>query len=243
MRRNGYSRSALNERLNIVLIREVASRWGAGTGCSDSTTHWGGAADRPHRRRLPQKHCERHLPERRTRESTRHGTTTLLAALNVLKGTVIGECRLRHRYQEFPGFLDSIDRSVDSTLDVHLVSRRRAAGSTDVHSDVRSRSVKRRPVNGFECKLPRSSLSAVASPGVSFVPLAVTARLSHPALAPRIDNPRKETAMNDPNPAFASHDSYLTALGKSQPEQQDRSLRRSSGSEHHLGRCRIRRRR
>jgi hypothetical protein len=46
------------------------------------------------------------------------------------------------------------------------------------------------------------------------VTLPVTARLLHPALSPRIDNPRKETAMNDPDPAFASYDRYREALGK-----------------------------
>jgi hypothetical protein len=30
-----------------------------------------------------------------------HGTTTLFAALNVLDGTVIGQCMARHRHQEF----------------------------------------------------------------------------------------------------------------------------------------------
>jgi hypothetical protein len=46
------------------------------------------------------------------------------------------------------------------------------------------------------------------------VALPVTARLLRPALSPRIDNPRKETAMNDPDPAFASYDRYREALNK-----------------------------
>ena len=36
-----------------------------------------------------------------THDYKRHGTTTLFAALNVLEGTVIGECMSRHRHQEF----------------------------------------------------------------------------------------------------------------------------------------------
>jgi len=32
------------------------------------------------------------LPERQTHDNERHGTTTLFAALNVLDGTVIGQC-------------------------------------------------------------------------------------------------------------------------------------------------------
>jgi transposase len=61
------------------------------------------------------------LPERQTHDYTRHGTTTLFAALNVLEGTVIGECKPRHRHQEFLLFLERIDQSVDGAFDVHLV--------------------------------------------------------------------------------------------------------------------------
>ena len=61
------------------------------------------------------------LPARRTHDYQRHGTTTLFAALNVLEGTVIGECQSRHRHQEFLRFLDRIEHSVDADLDIHLV--------------------------------------------------------------------------------------------------------------------------
>ena len=52
------------------------------------------------------------LPERQTHDYQRHGTTTLFAALNVLEGTVIGQCQPRHRHQEFLLFLDRIEASV-----------------------------------------------------------------------------------------------------------------------------------
>src|SRR5579863_398010 len=61
------------------------------------------------------------LPERQTHDYERHGTTTLFAALNVLEGTVIGQCQPRHRHQEFLRFLDRIDESVNPSLDIHLV--------------------------------------------------------------------------------------------------------------------------
>ena len=61
------------------------------------------------------------LPERRTHDYQRHGPTTLFASLNVLEGTVIGECQPRHRHQEFLRFLDRIDQSVDAELEIHLV--------------------------------------------------------------------------------------------------------------------------
>lgn len=61
------------------------------------------------------------LPERQTHDYERHGTTTLFAALNVLEGTVIGQCQPRHRHQEFIRFLDKIEAATDTSLDIHLV--------------------------------------------------------------------------------------------------------------------------
>jgi transposase len=60
------------------------------------------------------------LPERRTHDYRRHGTTSLFAALDVATGRVIGECHRRHRSQEFLRFLNTIDAAVPSHLDVHL---------------------------------------------------------------------------------------------------------------------------
>ena len=45
-----------------------------------------------------------------THDYKRHGTTTLFAALNVLDGSVIGQCMQRHRHQEFIRFLNRIER-------------------------------------------------------------------------------------------------------------------------------------
>src|SRR5207249_2724668 len=50
--------------------------------------------------------------ERRTHDYTRHGTTSLFAALNVKTGKVIGEFHHRHRAAEFRGFLDTIEAAV-----------------------------------------------------------------------------------------------------------------------------------
>src|SRR5216683_1250197 len=46
------------------------------------------------------------LPERRTHDYKRHGTTTLFAAFNILNGKVIGACLPRHRGREFIKFLN-----------------------------------------------------------------------------------------------------------------------------------------
>jgi len=56
-----------------------------------------------------------------THDYQRHGTTTLFAALNVLERTVIGECQSRHRHQEFLQFLDRIDESVETGLEIHMI--------------------------------------------------------------------------------------------------------------------------
>jgi transposase len=61
------------------------------------------------------------LPERQTHDYERHGTTTLFAALNILEGTVIGQCQPRHRHQEFLFFLDRIEASIQRRLEVHIV--------------------------------------------------------------------------------------------------------------------------
>ncbi len=54
-------------------------------------------------------------PERRTHDCHRHGTSSLLAALIVKTGVVIGECHRRHRHQEFIKFLNTIDEVVKAT--------------------------------------------------------------------------------------------------------------------------------
>ena len=68
-----------------------------------------------------------------THDYKRHGTTTLFAALNVLDGTVIGECMPRHRHQEYLKFLRKLDRAFPADLDLHLVVDNY---STHKHDDV-----------------------------------------------------------------------------------------------------------
>jgi transposase len=59
--------------------------------------------------------------ERRTHDYTRHGTTSLFAALDTKTGTVIGQLHRRHRSIEFRKFLDTIDVEVPTDLDIHLI--------------------------------------------------------------------------------------------------------------------------
>jgi transposase len=61
------------------------------------------------------------LPERRTHDYVRGGTTNLYAALDVASGHVIADMTDRHRAVEFRRLLNLINRSVPEDLDVHLV--------------------------------------------------------------------------------------------------------------------------
>jgi transposase len=56
-----------------------------------------------------------------THDYKRNRTTTLFAALDVLTGSVIGQCPPRHRHVEFLKFLKTIDREVPKRLQVHLI--------------------------------------------------------------------------------------------------------------------------
>jgi transposase len=70
-----------------------------------------------------------------THDYKRHGTTTLFAALNVLDGTVIGDCRTRHRHEEFLRFLQKIDHETPSELALHLIVDNYA---THKHEDIQT---------------------------------------------------------------------------------------------------------
>jgi putative transposase len=59
--------------------------------------------------------------EGRTHDYTRHGTTTLFAALDIANGDVVTQCKAHHRHQEFLAFLKLVDASVPKDLDVHVI--------------------------------------------------------------------------------------------------------------------------
>jgi len=61
------------------------------------------------------------VPERRSHDYVRHGTTSLFAALNMATGTVIGSLHKHHRATEFKSFLVRIDKEVPDDLAVHLI--------------------------------------------------------------------------------------------------------------------------
>ena len=59
-------------------------------------------------------------PARMTHDYTRHGTTSLFAALEVASGQVHGRCYRRHRHAEFIAFLESLARRYPR-LELHLI--------------------------------------------------------------------------------------------------------------------------
>jgi len=56
-----------------------------------------------------------------THDYKRHGTSTLFAALNVATGKVIGECKSKHRHQEFLSFLKTVEKETPAELELHLI--------------------------------------------------------------------------------------------------------------------------
>ncbi len=70
-----------------------------------------------------------------THDYVRHGTTTLLAALDIATGAVFTECKPRHRHQEFLSFLRRLDACIPQHLEVHLIVDNYA---THKHAKVRT---------------------------------------------------------------------------------------------------------
>ena len=56
-----------------------------------------------------------------THDYKRNGTTTLFAALDVLTGSVVGQCLPRHRHTEFLKFRATIDKQVPDGLQIHMI--------------------------------------------------------------------------------------------------------------------------
>src|SRR3984885_10567899 len=75
------------------------------------------------------------VPERRSHDYVRHGTTDLFAAFNIADGTVICELRRHHRAAEFRKFLARIDKNVPAGLEVHMVCDNLATHKTPVIQD------------------------------------------------------------------------------------------------------------
>ena len=57
----------------------------------------------------------------RTHDYVRHGTTCLLASLDVATGRVVGQTSERHRSEDFVAFLDHVAEGLDADMDVHVI--------------------------------------------------------------------------------------------------------------------------
>jgi transposase len=75
------------------------------------------------------------MPEKRTHDYVRHGTTSLFAAYDLASGSVIAQHYRRHRHQEFLRFLKLIDTAVPKDLDLHLVLDNYATHKTPAIKD------------------------------------------------------------------------------------------------------------
>jgi len=56
-----------------------------------------------------------------THDYKRNGTSTLFAALNVFTGEVIGECKQRHRHQEFLSFIKTVEKQTPEDMALHII--------------------------------------------------------------------------------------------------------------------------
>lgn len=86
-------------------------------------------------RKHPDTSCAPGRPRRREFEYVRHGTASLVAALDVHSGSVAARPIERNNSSTFCAFLDSIDAEVDATLAIHVILDN---GSSHVSKETRT---------------------------------------------------------------------------------------------------------
>jgi transposase len=136
-------------------------------------------------------------PERRSHDYTRHGTTSLFAALDVATGQVIGQCYPRHRAEEFRQFLDEIEARVPRDLEVHLVWDNYATHKTALIRDWLAKRPRWRvhltptssswlnQIERFFAKLTDKQIRRGVHRSVEELEAAITAFLDHHNAAPK----------------------------------------------------------
>jgi transposase len=77
----------------------------------------------------------RNVPERQTVDYLRHGTTTLFAALDVLNGKVIGDCKETHSAKDFIQFLKKVNKACAPKKVLHIVADNLSAHKTKEVND------------------------------------------------------------------------------------------------------------
>jgi hypothetical protein len=88
-----------------------------------------------------------------THDYVPHGTATLFAALNVLDGTVIGQCMARHRHQELIRFLNRVEAAVPAGKLVHAILDKSAVSRLPITN--REAAAGRKPAAGAAHKHPK----------------------------------------------------------------------------------------
>ena len=73
----------------------------------------------------------RNVPERQSVDYLRHGTTTLFAALDVLNGKVIGDCKETHSAKDFIQFLKKVNKACAPKKALHIVADNLSAHKTE----------------------------------------------------------------------------------------------------------------
>jgi transposase len=77
----------------------------------------------------------RRVPERQSVDYFRHGTTTLFAALDVLSGTVVGDCTATHSAVDYIRFLKKVDKACAKKKVLHIVVDNLSAHKTKAVQD------------------------------------------------------------------------------------------------------------
>jgi len=146
------------------------------------------------------------LPERRTHDYMRHGTTTLFAALDVATGEVIGELHRRHRSSEFLTFLRTIEANVPAELDIHLVM-----GNYGTHKTpkVRNWFARPRPPGSIRSNagLPCSRKNRFVAARIA--PLANSSRLSATILNATTKNPNRSHGPSQPMTSSPASNAFV----------------------------------
>ncbi len=140
-----------------------------------------------------------------THDHIRRGTTTLLAALDVEAGPVIGQCMLRHRPTGFVRSPRLIDRRAPAGLDLHLIFDNHIAHKTEVVKSWLARHPR------FHIHFRPTSGSGAASSALSANSTGRSATTSTPATPARSPSGRPRR----PTPSSASTSAGDACCGRS----------------------------
>jgi DDE superfamily endonuclease len=146
------------------------------------------------------------MPERRTHDYVRHGTTSLFAALDVKTGSVIADCQPRQRAVEFRKFLDTIEAGSTSSSAFSASSRRSRFAAALIaarrRSSTRSRTSSRSAMRTHGLSSGPNQLIRSSPASADFAcGLPIRTREPLPRWRPRRCPPRPPAGRSAPSPA------------------------------------------